>query len=458
MVNSKVDPGSAAGPLVRTLVLGLGSHRHVDLPRVCLELGLPEPPPEWDDDASPDSPSLSKAERLEAVLAQIDAEDHLAVLQRFVDRGLPPGQRNQAEDLIWSSQQWPEIETRTRREIAEALDEVGPIWSDAEGLIALVQRRWVDPDPASLWSLDGGLVHDVTRHLVNNADWTVLDFFKNVGALECPDRRFALFIQELISGQVNPDAGRLQSLAAAVSEALGSSGLRFVETDPVHGYAAYLITRSTASARPPRLILFASRVVKPDVRGADVLDTEIEVLTSSDQLLRYDKPVGSTGLSWDDLETWWAEKTGTRAAQAKKSLWNRLIASIPANSPPQLALFEAYYRLYGQVRSFAALLPEVWVHWDHQTVRQRGNAAYTAHRMDFLMLLPNHRRVVLEVDGQQHYSAKGLPSPEAYARTMQGDRDLRLSGYEVYRFGALELLSPSISDTLRRFFDRLLRV
>jgi len=450
------DPGQgAAASLVCALVLGLSDHRHVDLPGLCGELGLPNPP-EKDEDAGPESPGLSKAQRMEAVFAMIDAEDYLAVLQRFVDRGLPPEQRNQAEDLIWSSQRWPVIDTRTRREIADALDRVGTFWSDTDGLIALVQRRWIELDAVSSWALGASLVDEVSRHLIRNDDWTALDFFKRVGALECPDRRFALFVQELVSGEVNPDADRLQLLATAVTGALATSGLRLVETDPVQGYPAFVITRSTTNPRPPRLLLFASRVAKPDVRLADVLDTDIEVLTSSDQLLRYDKPVGSDGLRWQDLQTWWAEQTNTTASVAKRALWSRLMAAIPTTSPPQCALFEAYHRLYGQGDSFAALLPEVWVHWDPHTVRQRGDAAYSTHRMDFLMLLPDHRRVVLEVDGQQHYSVGGRPSPETYARTMRGDRDLRLSGYEVYRFGAHELGGSSIDTTLRAFFDRLL--
>ena len=110
--------------------------------------------------------------------------------------------------------------------------------------------------------------------------------------------------------------------------------------------------------------------------------------------------------------------------------------------------------MYGQRDSFAALLPEVWVHWDPRTVRQRGDTAFVTHRMDFLMLLPDQRRVVLEVDGQQHYAVEGKSTPDAHARTMQGDRDLRLKGYEVYRFGASEL-PPNCDTTLRTSFDRL---
>jgi len=60
--------------------------------------------------------------------------------------------------------------------------------------------------------------------------------------------------------------------------------------------------------------------------------------------------------------------------------------------------------------------------------------------MDFLMLLPNSVRVVIEVDGKEHYvSAQGHADPAKYAAMVSADRDLRLAGYDVYRFGATDL-------------------
>jgi len=59
--------------------------------------------------------------------------------------------------------------------------------------------------------------------------------------------------------------------------------------------------------------------------------------------------------------------------------------------------------------------------------------------MDFLLLLPGRRRVVLEVDGLEHYSEHGKPSPRRYADMVRADRALRLGGYEMYRFGGAEL-------------------
>jgi len=299
-------------------------------------------------------------------------------------------------------------------------------------------------------------VDRVAEHLIDERDWTALDFFQDIGALDCGDRRFALFLQELLSGAVNPSEERLRALASAVNPVLEAGGITLTEIDPVQGYPAFSIERASARHRPPRLILFASRAAKPDVRLADVLDADIEVLTANDQLLRYDRTIGPAGLHWGDLHEWWSAQTGLPPDEAKASLWKRLLAAIPDSSEPQRLLFHMYYTHYGSQEPIA-LLPEVWLHWDPQTVAQRGDLAYRTHRMDFLMLLTDRRRVVLEVDGRQHYSDGQHPSPSRYADTMRGDRDLRLSGYEVYRFGASELTPDRAEATVREFFDRLLR-
>jgi very-short-patch-repair endonuclease len=76
--------------------------------------------------------------------------------------------------------------------------------------------------------------------------------------------------------------------------------------------------------------------------------------------------------------------------------------------------------------------------------------------MDFLMLLPQHQRIVIEVDGTHHFSREGKPSLQAYAEMVSADRDLRLSGYEIYRFGANELVGDGAHDIIAGFFERLL--
>jgi len=77
-------------------------------------------------------------------------------------------------------------------------------------------------------------------------------------------------------------------------------------------------------------------------------------------------------------------------------------------------------------------------------------------RIDFLLLFPRHVRVVLEVDGKQHYVANDQAKPELSGQMMAKDRRLRLRGYAVYRFGGYELMNATTGAALlRQFFDEL---
>ncbi|MCU9614355.1 hypothetical protein OEV98_12490 [Caldibacillus lycopersici] len=71
--------------------------------------------------------------------------------------------------------------------------------------------------------------------------------------------------------------------------------------------------------------------------------------------------------------------------------------------------------------------------------------------MDFLLLLPEHQRIVLEIDGRQHYTDDFTqqPSPSKYAEMVAEDRRLRLTGYEVYRFGGYELMGNNQEQLLQ---------
>jgi very-short-patch-repair endonuclease len=76
--------------------------------------------------------------------------------------------------------------------------------------------------------------------------------------------------------------------------------------------------------------------------------------------------------------------------------------------------------------------------------------------MDFLMLLRNDARIVIEMDGKHHYADDdGKASPERYAGMVSADRDLRLRGYEVYRFGGKEMCDKDAAATIQSFFERL---
>lgn len=78
--------------------------------------------------------------------------------------------------------------------------------------------------------------------------------------------------------------------------------------------------------------------------------------------------------------------------------------------------------------------------------------------MDFLLLLPERQRIVIEVDGKHHFSEEGKPSLKAYSDMVSADRELRLAGYEVYRFGANEVVGDGLETKITDFFDKLFRL
>jgi hypothetical protein len=95
--------------------------------------------------------SLSKQERLDLAFDAIAPNDYEAVCARFLQHGdLAIELSHRVEDLLWSRENWPQITTRTRREVAEALDAFDAIWLEADGLLNLVKRHWVLLSPE--WS------------------------------------------------------------------------------------------------------------------------------------------------------------------------------------------------------------------------------------------------------------------------------------------------------------------
>ena len=123
-------------------------------------------------------------------------------------------------------------------------------------------------------------------------------------------------------------------------------------------------------------------------------------------------------------------------------------------------ILRAYVQRYQTHGSeIPALIPQVYLHYDPYTRSKgiQGSSALTRQRMDFLLLLPNRARIVIECDGIQHYADESRRAdPRRYAEMVAEDRELRLRGYEVYRFGGHELMEGHQSENLlATFFDAL---
>jgi len=422
------------------------------LPELCGTLGLPEPPPVG-----------SKHERLCASFDALPDANVPRLAEKFLSRyPMSAKQRNELQDLLWEDM-GPVVPKRFRREVARAIDGVD-LYLDARHFDELLERLWIVRDDllAEFGLPQPSLMDEIEQYVHRNpGDWSAEMLLDNLGAFNCCDRRFALFLEGLASGDVRPDEPGQRQFVAAVNEPLRGCGVELRESGTDGGYPIFsLVSLAAGSRGRPKNIIFASSV-KPDLRFRDAVDNDVEIVTNADRVLVYDRPIAADGLRWRDLQGWWAETRDlSDGEEAKKSLYARLKECLPSESPPQIRLFDGFYRGFGAaVPDLPALLPEVWLHWDPKTVAERGRNALPRFRMDFLLLLPGGARIVVEVDGRHHYADQsGHADPSRYGAMVSADRDLRLAGYEVFRFGADELVDEAASPkVVKGFFDSLFK-
>lgn len=215
--------------------------------------------------------------------------------------------------------------------------------------------------------------------------------------------------------------------------------------------------RPQGPSGPVKNLIFGS-TSKPDLVLVDALSNDIG-LVNPEAALIYDAGIPDEGLSWRDIvRALLPAETAADERAPARHLYRRLLACLA--SEPERRFFRAYAERFKHSFDQPALIPQVWMHYDPRSRRQRGDQpVLTTQRMDFLLLLAGGRRVVCEIDGKTHYTdAAGRPSPQRYAQMVRDDRQLRLRGYEVYRFGGAELPTDDAAlELVGEFFDNLFR-
>lgn len=386
----------------------------------------------------------------------------VAAAQRALELiGFEVHERDQLQELVWDDGTAPVIPGRYRRELAEKLNNIDLFMTRTAfeqvlsefwrlDIISVVDFTWSTPT----------LRKEVVRHYIENPDWDVATLFDKLGAFQSSHARFGRFVEALASSQVLPSEPAQRKFIAVVNDTLKACGVHIVVGVGEDAFlTASLAYVGSGKQSAPKNLIFAS-TRKPDLRLGNALDNDIEVMSDPMDVLIYDRPIGSSGLLWRDLQAWYAQTHGIEESQAKKSLYRRLEGCLPKSSPPQALAFTSFFKTFTTaIPELPVLLPEVWFHWDPQTVSRRGKEALLRSRMDFLLLLPGGARVVIEIDGKHHYSdTDGRSNPRLYAEMMAADRALRLVGYEVYRFGVHELQQPNAEEVLigfyRDLFDR----
>ena len=231
-------------------------------------------------------------------------------------------------------------------------------------------------------------------------------------------------------------------LVEKLDKHLLKDGFRLTVEIDKYGRSIYRCATDDGVSGKVKNVIFAANGPKPEIVLPDALNNNISIVKNSEYCLVYDKPITVNGLKWIDLVKWWSEKNEIeRNAECAKELLVRLRASI--SSPPESIFFDTYYREYTRLKNkMPALLPQVYLHYDPFSIKRHGFKYLLRQRMDFLLLLNNNKRIVIEIDGVQHYAESDKPSPKLYSSMVSADRELKLLGYEVYRFGGVHV--PSV--------------
>lgn len=342
----------------------------------------------------------------------------------------------------------------TRRDVAKCF---GYDLCGEQDVLAIVGKLFpIQTLAAELFS-GRSLARDIEQHMVRNpGDWDVEYLFQQIGALKCSRDRFG----RLLEAALHPLGSRgseQTGLADALNGALRRDGYVLSIVDEESGYPIYrLQPLGRGPAGSPKNLIFASTGPKPEIGFSDAINNDIVILSNASSCLVYERPIRRDGLLWTELVDWWRSMPGVNANDAARTLGHRLRASLASDA--ERTLFDTYFKVYRPKLASAlpAIVPQVYLHYDPAVVKLlRHRAGLPRQRMDFLLLLPNNQRVVIEVDGAQHFSRDGEPSLDAYAQMVAADRDLRLAGYEIFRFGANELVGVGAVAVIKRFFDRL---
>ncbi|MDI4655043.1 hypothetical protein [Xanthobacter autotrophicus] len=342
----------------------------------------------------------------------------------------------------------------TRRDAAKCF---GDDLCGEQDVVEIVRKLFpIDTMGAELFS-SRSLAHDIEQHMIRNqGDWSVEFLFDQIGALTCSRDRF----NRLIEAALHPLGRRGPGQVALVDElnmVLRRDGRVLNVVAEESGYPIYrIVPMGRGPAGSPKNLIFASNGPKPEIGFSDAVNNDIVILSNASSCLVYDRPIRRDGLLWSELVEWWRGVPGVEPDEPARTLGLRLRASLASDA--ERGLFDTYFRLYRAKLAGAlpALIPQVYLHYDPAVVKLlRHRAGLPRQRMDFLLLLPNNQRVVIEVDGSQHFSRDSKPSLAAYSEMVGADRDLRLAGYEIYRFGSNELVGEGAGHLIERFFDRL---
>ena len=311
-------------------------------------------------------------------------------------------------------------------------------------------------------------IDDIRRHMDLNDDWDYeYLFFSYLKLLDVDEQDYKYFLEQYVHPSVRRfdwDKENCERIpfensrcVEVINKYLTGEGYELRSTDQIGNLPIYSVVSLNAGVQGKiKNIIFGTKY-KPEIVFEDALNNNIRIIKNEDKCLIYDQPIPSDGLKWNTVVEWYAEKNHIEENKDVKYC-QRLVESM--DSEPEKIMLRAYY-LFLQEKCIdgPALIPQVYLYYDPQTQEQRGFKLFEHQKFDFLMIFSHRDRVVIEIDGKQHYANDEIASPKKYSEMVKAQRELSLYGYDVYRFGGYEFCDneEDIIERLKGFFAHLFR-
>lgn len=332
-------------------------------------------------------------------------------------------------------------------------------------------------------SLSEGDISEIARHMDRFDDWpesylldSVIDY------LNLTDEQFMFFLEQYVNPNIhhwrwNEEEERREhihnaELVEVINRYIDHDGYKLVVKDTIGDKDFYeCISTRVGVQGQVKNIIFAAKY-KPEIAFDDALNNDIRITRNENQCLIYNRSIPSSGVMWNDLVEWYAVENNLTDGQNPEvafitRLCDCLDTSFKANGAkagPETWMLQAYYNLKKELGiDLPALIPQVYLYYDPQTLKQRGYKLFEHQKMDFLMIFSHKDRIVIEIDGKQHYAEGATASPKLYSEMVHAHREMSLLGYDVYRFGGYEFMGADadetvkkkVLDNIKQFFVRL---
>ena len=450
-----------SGTIRNVLVEYLRLYSALDLPSICERLQIP-----CNNELEP---MHSKAIYLKSGINKMKDNELIELVKMIISDGDCPELLEQIDRYL--EVELFEITTITRRKILNWLSEQIDLECDLQ-INVFLKRVWNLQNMPSIYG-EVSREEDILRHMVRNDDLTYKQLLEDVlKVIYVCDNTFKRFIEELVYPDVR-DTERQKEYVDIFNSFLKNDGYSLLCSNYVSGNPIYTLQKNVRGVgNEVKNIIFAGIGGKPDIVLDDSLSNTIQLIDNGVDCLVYNQIIPSDGLKWNELVLWWSNKDEYIETDADK-FFDRLIKSM--DSSPEKNFMWVYYQYFIKEKNnpcLPALIPQVYCHYDPKSAVMRKGTVYVHQRMDFLMLFSDKERVVIEIDGVQHYSEereleilvgknsekvkKNIAVSKKYAEMVEDDRKLKLYGYNVFRFGGYEFMKEQQpKKKIIHFFKKL---